>query len=121
MGVEALEKAYRSYFAENNIRCLLLPTFAQPPGNINEKGYAAKAFTNEYHWLFHLNEIPIPSITLPTSVAFPGSMIPASVLLYGIDDAELLGIARTLEEALGGVSDWAVTAFGGRRTLGGAP
>ncbi len=121
MGVEALEKAYRSYFAENGIRCLLLPTFAQPPGNINTKGYAAKAFTNEYHWLFHLNEIPIPSITLPTSVAFPGSMIPASVLLYGLDDAELLGVARTLEEALGGVSDWAVAAFGGRRTLGGAP
>ena len=48
-------------------------------------------------------------------------MIPCSVLLYGLDDAELLGIARTLEEALGGVSDWAVTTFGGRRTLGGAP
>ncbi len=28
MGVEALEKAYRSYFEENGIRCLLLPTFA---------------------------------------------------------------------------------------------
>jgi Asp-tRNA(Asn)/Glu-tRNA(Gln) amidotransferase A subunit family amidase len=121
MGVEALEAAYRSYFEENGIRCLLLPTFAQPPGRIDVKGYAAKAFTNEYHWLFHLNEIPIPSITLPTSVVFPGSMIPASVLLYGLDDAELLGIARTLEGALGGVSDWAVTAFGGRRTLGGAP
>ena len=120
-GVVRLEAAYRSYFAEHGIRCLLLPTFAQPPGNINEKGYAAKAFSNEYHWLFHLNEIPIPSITIPTSVVFPGSMIPASVLLYGLDDAELLGIARTLEEALGGVSDWAVTAFGGRRTLGGAP
>ena len=105
----------------HNIRCLLLPTFPQSPGNINEKGYAAKAFTNEYHWLFHLNEIPIPSITLPTSVVFPGSMIPCSVLLYGLDDAELLGVARTLEESLGGVSDWGVTAFGGRRTLGGAP
>ena len=93
----------------------------QPPGTINDKGYAAKAFTNEYHWLFHLNEIPVPSITLPTSVVFPGSMIPCSVLLYGLDDAEVLGIARTLEEALGGVSDWAVAAFGGRRTLGGAP
>ena len=121
-GVVQLEKAYRSYFEEHGIRCLLLPTFAQPPGNINEKGYAAKAFTNEYHWLFHLNEIAVPSITLPTSVVFPGSMIPASVLLYGLDDVELLGIARTLEEALGGVSDWAVTAFGGRRApLGGAP
>ena len=42
-----------------------------------------KAFTNEYHWFFHLNEIPVPSITLPTSV-FPGSMIPCSVLLYGL-------------------------------------
>jgi hypothetical protein len=118
-GCGAMDAAYRAYFAEHNIRCLLLPTFAQPPGTINDKGYAAKAFTNEYHWLFHLNEIPIPSITLPTSVVFPGSMIPCSVLLYGLDDAELLGIARTLEEALGGVSDWAVTAFGGRRTLGG--
>ena len=120
-GCRAMDAAYRAYFAEHNIRCLLLPTFAQPPGHINEKGYAAKAFTNEYHWLFHLNEIPVPSITLPTSVVFPGSMIPCSVLLYGLDDAEVLGIARTLEEALGGVSDWAVTAFGGRRTLGGAP
>ena len=36
------------------------------------KGYAAKAFTNEYHWLFHLNEIPIPSITLPTFSGLPG-------------------------------------------------
>ena len=120
-GCAKMEKAYRSYFAEHNIRCLLLPTFPQLPGNINDKGYAAKAFTNEYHWLFHLNEIAIPSITLPTSVVFPGSMVPCSVLLYGLDDAELLGIARTLEEALSGVSDWAVTAFGGRRTLGGAP
>ena len=100
-GCRAMDAAYRAYFAEHNIRCLLLPTFPQPPGNINTKGYAAKAFTNEYHWLFHLNEIPIPSITLPTSVVFPGSMIPCSVLLYGLDDAELLGIARTLEEALG--------------------
>jgi len=120
-GCRAMDAAYRAYFAEHNIRCLLLPTFAQPPGNIDTKGYAAKAFTNEYHWLFHLNEIPIPSITIPTSVVFPGSMIPCSVLLYGLDDAEVLGVARTLEEALSGVSDWAVTAFGGRRTLGGAP
>ena len=74
-GCMQLEKG-RSYFAEHNIRCLLLPTFAQPPGTIDTKGYAAKAFTNEYHWLFHLNEIPIPSITPPTSVVFPGSMIP---------------------------------------------
>ena len=45
----------------------------------------------------------MPSITIPTSVVFPGSMIPCSVLLYGLDDAELLGIARTLEEARGRV------------------
>ena len=91
------------------------------PGRIDEENYAFKALGNEYHWLFHLNEIPVPSITLPTSVVFPGSMIPCSVLMYGLDDAELLGVARTLEDALGGVSDWAVAAFGGRRTLGGAP
>ena len=57
-GCRAMDAAYRAYFAEHNIRCLLLPTFPQSPGNINDKGYAAKAFTNEYHWLFHLNEFP---------------------------------------------------------------
>jgi len=40
------------------------------------------------------------------------------VLLYGLDDAELLGIARTLEDALGGVSDWTLAAFGGQRPEG---
>ena len=60
----------------------------------------------------------MPSITLPTTVLFPGSRIPASVLLYGLDDAELLGIARTLEDALGGVSDWTLAAFGGQRPEG---
>ena len=120
MVVAALDAAYRAYFAEHNIQCLLLPTFPQSPGNIDTKGYAAKAISaNEYHWLFHHTSPSHQSHYPP--VVFPGSMIPCSVLLYGFDDAELLGIARTLEEALGGVSDWAVAAFGGRRTLGGAP
>lgn len=117
-GVTQLEAAYRGFFEAHGIRCLLLPTFPLAPGRIDVPGYAGKAFANEYFWLFRLNEIPVPSITLPTTVLFPGSRIPASVLLYGLDDAELLGIARTLEEALGGVSDWTLAAFGGQRPEG---
>ena len=77
-----------------------MPTFPGPPGRIDEEGYAGKALGNEYSWLFHLNEIAVPSIVLPTAVFHGDSGIPASVLLYGLNDLELLGIAQSLEAGL---------------------
>ena len=100
-GVAKLVGAYRAFFEARGIRALILPTFVGPPGRVDVEGYGGKALGNEYALLFHLNELRVPSLCLPIpSVAHGDTGIPASVLLYGVDDRELLGLALALEAAL---------------------
>ena len=100
-GVAKLDGAYRAFFEARGIRALILPTFVGPPGRVDVEGYGGKALGNEYALLFHLNELRVPSLCLPIpSVAHGDTGIPASVLLYGVDDRELLGLALALETAL---------------------
>ena len=42
----------------------------------------------------------IPSLSVPTPVAGTESGIPMSVLLWGVDDRELLSVGAALEKAL---------------------
>ena len=56
---------------------------------------------NEGAYTFHMNECSVPSMCIPVSaVKHIISGIPTSIMLWGINDRELLGIALALEESL---------------------
>jgi Asp-tRNA(Asn)/Glu-tRNA(Gln) amidotransferase A subunit family amidase len=46
------------------------------------------------------NSCNIPSLSLPTRVIGAASGIPMGVLLWGVDDRELLGVGAALEKAM---------------------
>ena len=99
-GITALEAAYRQFFADHNVRALLLPCFPREI-TLAVDAVGLTCLKNEFFFTPHMNEIPVPSIAMPVhAVKHKGSGVPCSLLLYGVDDGELLGIALALEEAL---------------------
>ena len=99
-GIVALEAAYRQFFADHNVQALLLPCFPREITLVADAGGLA-CLKNEFFFTPHMNEISVPSIVMPVhAVKHKGSGVPVSLLMYGVDDAELLGIALALEEAL---------------------
>ena len=42
----------------------------------------------------------VPAIVLPTKAKWKMSGVPVGIMLYGIDDREVLSVALALEEAL---------------------
>ena len=53
-----------------------------------------KVLFNEVFYLFHMNEIHVPSIVMPIpGFHYEDSGVPCSLLLYGLDDRELLSIS----------------------------
>ena len=100
-GNSALESAYRGWFAEHNVSAAMIPFCRDDITKIDIEGEGALNWRNEYGFCMHMNEINVPSIVIPVrSVRHEGSGVPCGVLLYGVDDAELLGIAMELERAL---------------------
>ena len=102
VGIVKLEEAYRSFFAKNEIQVLMLPTFPSGPTKIEEgPGMGMKVLFNEVLFLFHMNEIHVPSIVLPIpGCKYEDSNVPCSLLLYGLDDKQLLSVALAVEDAI---------------------
>ena len=100
-GNAALETAYRGWFAEHSVSVAMLPFCRTEITQIDIEAEGAFNWKNEFLFCMYLNEINVPSIVIPVrGVRHERSGIPCGVLLYGVDDAELLGIAMELERAL---------------------
>ena len=100
-GIVALEASYREWFAKNGVSVAMIPFCGHDLTKIDIAGEGGANFVNEYGFCMHMNEIHVPSIAIPIhSVKHEGSGVPCSVLLYGVDDAEVLAVAMALEAAL---------------------
>eukprot|EP00931_Biecheleriopsis_adriatica_P105830 TRINITY_DN80354_c0_g1_i1.p1 TRINITY_DN80354_c0_g1~~TRINITY_DN80354_c0_g1_i1.p1 ORF type:complete len:511 (+),score=117.09 TRINITY_DN80354_c0_g1_i1:47-1579(+) len=95
--------AYREYFKEHALQAILMPTMTKEPMLQNQEEppplmemMAVGGVTAR------LTEVKIPSISIPTTVKHKlgGGSLPASVLLLGVDDRQLLSIALSLEKAI---------------------
>jgi len=99
--VANMEAAYREWFASNGVSAMILPAFANEPTTIDIEGEAGKNFMNEFLFSFHMNECRVPSMAIPIkSVKFPESGVPTSILMYGVEDRPLYGLALALEASL---------------------
>ena len=100
----ATETAYRKFFADKGIQAVLVPAIPDEPPSIDgwtaeeEPSPMALILMSKYTMSF--NSCSIPSLSLPTPVIGAASGIPMSVLLWGVDDRELLVVGAALEKAM---------------------
>lgn len=111
LGVQKLEQAYRAYFKTHNLQAIIVPSMPIEPIPItgwddnHNLETQTEPSTTHYHktafFTMPLCNIPIPSISLPVpSTSFTiANTLPASVMLLGVDDDELLAVAAALEDA----------------------
>jgi len=101
--MEKQEAAYREYFKENNIQAVLVPPVAAEP-YVQRQDEAPDLMTNfgVAKIAGKFVQLKVPSISLPTKEkhAVGGGSLSASVMLYGVDDRQLLAIGLALEQAL---------------------
>eukprot|EP00746_Dinoflagellata_sp_MGD_P022064 gnl/MRDRNA2_/MRDRNA2_151538_c0_seq1.p1 gnl/MRDRNA2_/MRDRNA2_151538_c0~~gnl/MRDRNA2_/MRDRNA2_151538_c0_seq1.p1 ORF type:complete len:497 (-),score=104.18 gnl/MRDRNA2_/MRDRNA2_151538_c0_seq1:51-1358(-) len=100
--MEKQESAYREYFKENSVQAVLVPPFCSEP-YIQKQEEAPDLMTNFGVSKIAGNfvQIRVPSLSLPTTEkhALGDGSLFASVMLYGVDDRQLLSIGLALEEA----------------------
>ena len=101
---ESTEAAYRKFFADKGIQAVLVPTIPVEPPSV--EGWTVgeepspMALLKIAKYTMSFNCCSIPSLSVPTPVAGTESGIPMSVLLWGVDDRELLSVGAALEKAL---------------------
>lgn len=101
--IEKAEAAYREYFKEHDLQAILMPTMQKEPYTQKQEDPPAPQDMFAVGGVSaRLTEVKCPSITLPTNVrhVVGGGSLPASVMLMGVDDRQLLSIALSLESAL---------------------
>ena len=101
-----MEAAYRAFFRDNGVCALLMPAFPNEITKIDSDNESRAEFVNEFLFVLHMNEIRVPSLTMPVhAVRHEESGVPCSLLLYGVEDRDLLGLALGVEEALEDMED----------------
>ena len=101
---DATEAAYRNFFAQHGITAVMVPTIPDEPPCISGWRAAEEpspmGFVPTMAFTKSFNNCSVPSLSLPTPVMGAESGIPMSVLLWGVDDRELLGVGAALEAAM---------------------
>ena len=101
-----MEASYRSFFRDHGVCALIMPAFPNEVTKIDSDSEGRAEFTNEFLFVLHMNEIRVPSLTMPVhAVRHEESGVPCSLLLYGVEDRDLLGLALGVEEALEAFQD----------------
>jgi len=99
--IASTEVAYAAFFRKSGASCVLLPTFPAAPCDLSDPKSGLNAMFNEGAYTAHLCAIKgAPAIVMPTPVKYESCGVPCSVMLYGKDDRQLLGVALALEAAL---------------------
>jgi len=97
-------KNFRKFFADHGITAVMVPTIPDEPPCVSEWTAAEEpsvmGFVAISKFTIAFNNCSVPSLSLPTTVTGAESGIPMSVLLWGVDDRELLGVGAALEAAM---------------------
>ena len=101
-GIAATEEAYKAFFRKSKATVVLMPVFPKEPTHLGDPMKSGiGAMLNEGAYTSHLcMHKGVPAIVLPTKAKWKMSGVPVGIMLYGIDDREVLSVALALEEAL---------------------
>ena len=101
---DATEEAYRRFFADKGIQAVMVPTIPDEPHSMadwtSEAEPSPMSAFKLASYTISFNSCSVPSLSVPTPIISTDSAIPMSVLLWGVDDRELLSVGAALEKAM---------------------